>query len=84
MSRVAPVTLSTAGRPREARSTRRSAAASRNEEGVELAAGDEDVVPSGRLELLRDFYAFVEEGQRESLEAWRARKRDDEREDRGG
>lgn len=48
------------------------------EEGMEMAAGDEGVPPD-RLELLRDFYAFVRERQRESLEAWRARK-----EERGG
>lgn len=48
------------------------------EEGVDLAADDEGV-PSDRLELLRDFYAFVRERQRESLAAWRVRK-----EERGG
>jgi len=43
------------------------------EEGVEMAAADEDV-PSERLERLYEFYAFVEKHQRRSLDAWRDHK----------
>ena len=41
-------------------------------EGVEMA-GEDPEVPSGRLERLHEFYAFIEERQREILEEWRER-----------
>lgn len=42
------------------------------EEGADMAAQDPEV-PSERIEQLREFYAFIEERQREILEEWRDR-----------